>query len=198
MVRYTLNPSRDSDGKKVWANGADLKANARARGTYVRVHYKHTREIFHTIRGWHVDKAMTFLTNVLAHKAAVPITRHKGGVGRHAQAKLLKAPGDQANWPEKATKVIYDMLVNVKSNAVANEEMDVDNLYINHAVAQWAPKGRRRTYRAHGRVNAYMSCPAHLELICGPKPEAVEKAAPKEYVSKKSLAKKRVRVGGGI
>ena len=197
MVRYTVNPVKDRSGKVSWKDGSDLKTNARARGTYVRVHYKHTREIFHTIRGWSVEKAMTFLTNVLAHKAAVPITRHKGGVGRHSQAKLLKAPGDQANWPEKATKVIYDMLVNVKSNAAANE-MDVDNLHVNHAVAQWAPKGRRRTYRAHGRVNAYMSCPAHLELICGPAPEAVEKAAPKEYITKKSLAKKRVRVGGGI
>jgi len=25
--------------------------------------------------------------------------------------------------------------------------------------------GRRRTYRAHGRINAYMSSPCHVELI---------------------------------
>jgi len=185
MVRYTVYPDKESE------------KFARARGSYVRVHYKHTREIFQTIRGWKVSRAKKFLTEVLAHKSAVPIRRHKGGVGRHAQAKLLKAPGDQANWPEKATKVIYDLLINAESNAVTNE-MEVDDLYINHAVAQWAPKGRRRTYRAHGRVNAYMSCPAHIEIICGPAPEAVEKAPPKEYITKKSLAKKRVRIGGGV
>jgi hypothetical protein len=25
--------------------------------------------------------------------------------------------------------------------------------------------GRRRTYRAHGRINAYMSSPCHIEII---------------------------------
>ena len=33
--------------------------------------------------------------------------------------------------------MIYDLLINAESNAVTNE-MEVDDLYINHAVAQWA------------------------------------------------------------
>jgi len=43
--------------------------------------------------------------------------RFKRGVGRHAQAKLLKASGDQANWPQKASKIVLDLLTNAESNA---------------------------------------------------------------------------------
>lgn len=39
-----------------------------------------------------------------------------------------------------------------------------------------APKGRRRTYRAHGRINAYMSNPCHIELILEEKESAVQAA----------------------
>ena len=28
-----------------------------------------------------------------------------------------------------------------------------------------APKMRRRTYRAHGRINPYMSSPCHIEIV---------------------------------
>lgn len=31
--------------------------------------------------------------------------------------------------------------------------LDTENLYINHAQTNRAPKQRRRTYRAHGRIN---------------------------------------------
>jgi large subunit ribosomal protein L17e len=35
---------------------------------------------------------------------------------------------------------------------------------------------RRRTYRAHGRINPYMSHPCHIELILAPKGEEVPRA----------------------
>lgn len=38
-----------------------------------------------------------------------------------------------------------------------------------------APRMRRRTYRAHGRINPYQSAPCHIELILGAKPEVVKK-----------------------
>jgi large subunit ribosomal protein L17e len=50
--------------------------------------------------------------------------------------------------------------------------LDVDNLYISHIQVNRAMRQRRRTYRAHGRVNPYMSSPCHIELML------TEKGAP--------------------
>lgn len=81
--------------------------------------------------------------------------------------------------------------------------LDVDALYITHVQVNQAQKQRRRTYRAHGRINrmfwkmvifcfvsvtltvywssvyvifaAYMSSPCHIELILSEKEEPVKK-----------------------
>lgn len=65
--------------------------------------------------------------------------------------------------------------------------MDVEQITITHAQANQAPPMRRRTYRAHGRINPYMACPAHIELIGEEK--AVE--IPKEKETTQKLSKKR-------
>ncbi|GFU24372.1 60S ribosomal protein L17 [Trichonephila clavipes] len=46
-----------------------------------------------------------------------------------------------------------------------------------------APKMRRRTYRAHGRINPYMSSPSHSEVILSEKEEVVAKPAADEEAS---------------
>lgn len=88
--------------------------------------------------------------------------------------------------------------------------MDTEKLTITHANVNQAPKMRRRTYRAHGRINAYMSCPAHINLIAEVVDEdvkkteekkaneeaanaAAERAAPK---TKKQAAQLKYRTGG--
>ena len=149
------------------------------------------------------SKANKFLEDVLERKAIVPFTKYTGGIGRKAMAKQCNAPGDKGRWPVKATKVIADLL----SNAVANAEskgMDVDKLYIKHAQCNRAPPGRRRTYRAHGRIGKYASQPAHVEIIVCERSEGVEKAedddegARGRKITRKEAAKKRfVKIGGG-
>lgn len=47
--------------------------------------------------------------------------------------------------------------------------LDVDSLYISHIQVNKAMQQRRRTYRAHGRINPYMSSPCHVELILSEK-----------------------------
>ena len=64
-----------------------------------------------------------------------------------------------------------------------------------------APKMRRRTYRAHGRINAYMSSPAHIELMAEEKDQEIvkEKESVPKVLSKKRMAQLRtVKVGGGV
>lgn len=83
--------------------------------------------------------------------------------------------------------------------------LDVEALYISHIQVNQAQKQRRRTYRAHGRINrkcllsvieysisgfyflcavynilsisfaAYMSSPCHIELVLSEKEEPVKK-----------------------
>lgn len=177
---------------------------SKSRGSHLRVHFKHCREIAHHTKGMPVTKALKFLDDVLAFKAVVPFVKFTGGVGRKAQAKQSKVPGSKGRWPVKAVAVYKDLL----SNAIANGEtkgLDPDLLYISHAQCNRAPAGRRRTYRAHGRIGKYASQPAHIELILTEKKEGVEKGEGEDAegaagarISKKAAAKRRfVKVGGG-
>ncbi len=75
--------------------------------------------------------------------------------------------------------------------------LDVDNLELFHIQVNRAQKQRRRTYRAHGRTNPYMSSPCHIELVLSEKDQKVRKSdeeddskRPKK-LSRKRLAQKR-------
>merc|ERR1712166_1620137 len=136
-------------------------------------------------------------------KAVVPFVKFTGGIGRKAQAKQSNSPGNNGRWPVKATAVVKDLL----SNAIANGEtkgLDPENLYISHAQCNRAPAGRRRTYRAHGRIGKYASQPAHIEFILTSNQDGVAKnddgdgeGATGKKITKKQAAKARfVKVGG--
>lgn len=65
-------------------------------------------------------------------------------------------------------KHLLDILTNAESNAEV-KSLDTENLYVTHIQVNQAQKGRRRTYRAHGRINAYMSNPCHVEVVLSEK-----------------------------
>lgn len=127
-------------------------AATKASASYLRVHYKHCREIAHAIKGMKLARAQVYLKNVLAYKEGIPYTKYTGGIGRHAQAKCHHATGDKISWPQKATKSFLDLLRNMESNAEV-KGLDASKIVITHANCNQAPKMRRRTYRAHGRIN---------------------------------------------
>ena len=58
----------------------------------------------------------------------------------------------KARWPEKSAKYLLDLLKNAEANA-DTKGLDTSNLIIKHIQVNQAPKQRRRTYRAHGRVS---------------------------------------------
>lgn len=95
-------------------------------------------------------QAQKYLESVIAHKRCVPFRKFAGKVGRTAQAKAFGV--DKGRWPEKSCRILLDLLKNAESNAEA-ENLDIDNMYIWHISVQRAQQGRRRTYRAHGRIN---------------------------------------------
>ena len=77
--------------------------------------------------------------------------------------------------------------------------LDLEKLSIDHIQVNRAPKMRRRTYRAHGRINPYMSSPCHIEVVLTEKEDVVAKPvpsddvpAPKKKESKKKLARQKL------
>jgi large subunit ribosomal protein L17e len=167
----------------------DTASTAAAKGAHLRVHFKNTRETANAIRGMNVAKAQKFLKNVLAKKQAIPFRHHTGGVGRKAQNKGLGT--SQVRWPEKSVKMVLDLLKNASSNA-DQKGLDTKSLSVTHVQVNRAPKHRRRTYRAHGRINAYSGSPSHIEMVIGAKEKPVAKAAGAVQVKKRA---QRLRSG---
>lgn len=184
MVRYSVEPEVPEKTSK-------------SRGSHLRIHYKHSNEIAAFTRGMEVSKALKVLDDVLAFKAVIPFVTYTGGIGRKAMAKQCKAPGSKGRWPVKATAVYRDLL----KNAVANAEtkgLNVESLVIDHSQVNRAPPGRRRTYRAHGRIGKYASQPCHIEIILKVKESGVEKMeddTPKKITKKEAARRRFVKVG---
>lgn len=57
----------------------------------------------------------------------------------------------RARWPVKSAEFLLQLLKNAESNADA-KGLDTSALVVKHIQVNQAPKQRRRTYRAHGRV----------------------------------------------
>ena len=189
MVKYSYDPDASVECSK-------------ARGSHLRVHFKACREVTNTIKGMKLAKAKDFLEKVLNFEAAVPFTMFTGGIGRHAQLKQLKTPGSKGRWPQKASKIILDLLKNAEANAEMRG-LDVDELVVKHSMCNRAQLQRRRTYRAHGRINPYMSHPAHIEIILCKQEAPVKKGEEDEdkkplKLTRKRAAQLRIKGGGGV
>merc|ERR1712183_935139 len=138
-------------------------------------------------------RATTYLKNVIAQKEIIPFRRFMGGVGRHAQAKVHSTSGTQGRWPKKSAEFLLHLLKNAESNA-EYKGLDADHLVVDHVQVNRAPKMRRRTYRAHGRINTYMSSPCHIELVLLEKEQsfAAKNEPEKKKESKKKLQKQKL------
>merc|ERR1712147_334602 len=162
--------------------------SCKARGSNLRVHFKNTREAAHTIKRMPLRRAIAFLKNVINKKECVPFRRFNGGVGRCSQAKQWGTT--QGRWPKKSAEFLLQLLKNAESNADL-KGLDVDHLVIDHIQVNRAPYMRRRTYRAQGRINPYMSSPCHIEMILTEREQVVPRAEEElevKKVSKKKLA----------
>ncbi|KAI1936321.1 hypothetical protein LOZ66_004780 [Ophidiomyces ophidiicola] len=148
--------------------------SARSRGSYLRVSFKNTRETAQAINGLKLQRAVAFLENVIGHKEAVPMRRYAGSTGRCAQGKQFGV--SKARWPVKSAEFLLGLLKNAEANA-DTKGLDTGNLIVKHIQVNQAPKQRRRTYRAHGRINPYMSSPCHIEMILTEADEVVQKAS---------------------
>ena len=88
---------------------------AKARGSYLRVHFKNTRETAMAIAGMKLRKAQAYLANVKEMKQAIPFRRFNGGVGRTPQ--VHGSGTTQGRWPVKSVEFVLGLLKNAESNA---------------------------------------------------------------------------------
>lgn len=142
----------------------------KARGSDLRVHFKNTHETGAAIRGMTLSRAQRYLQNVIEKKEIVPFRRFKIGVKGKPQCNNWKVP--VGRWPKKSAQFLLGLLKNAESNAEL-QGIDTENLIVEHVQVNKAIRGRRRTFRAHGRINAYMSQPCHVEMFLTEPEEAV-------------------------
>ena len=169
---YSRNPST-SKGTSAFTSVARSSAKD------LRVHYKNTYETAKAIKGLTIAKAKQYLKDVLAHRRCVPYTKHFRGIGRTGQAaEFGKTLG---RWPEKSVRIVLGLVNNLESNANAK---NLKNLSIDHVQVNRAAKGRRRTYRAHGRIGPYLSSQAHVQIYATEKAVDVKKEGKARQVAK--------------
>ena len=135
----------------------DEEQSARAKAADMRVHFKNTWQVGRAIRGMTLVKAKEYLAAVMDHKRCIPYIRFSHAAGRTPQAKEFGLT--QGRWPRKSVELMQNLLKNAESNASAEgKNLDIEELEITKICVNRAQKIRRRTYRAHGRIGAYMVC----------------------------------------
>merc|ERR1719364_192100 len=161
---------------KTYARTLDNEAEcAKAKGSNLRCHFKNTRETCLAIKGMMLRKAQSYLQHVVEHKEAIAFRRFCGGVGRTSQAKNAGSTNGQARWPKKSAEFVLNLLSNAEANAEL-KSLEIDKLFVSHIQVNRAVQNRRRTYRAHGRINPYMSHPCHVELMLSQRETTVKAA----------------------
>jgi len=139
-----------------------IEKSCSARGSNLRVHFKNTRETSTALKGMSLKRAQLFLKNVISKIEIVPFTRYKYGVSRKSQLKISKISAN-GRWPQKSAGILLEILKNAESNVV-QKGLDVNTIYVDNVSVNKAVKGRRRTFRAHGRVNSFNSNPCHVKV----------------------------------
>lgn len=157
-INYSAKPSNPS--KCVMASGK-----------HVRVHYKNTYEVMAAIKKdkkknpMKLMKAKAYLEQVLRMERCIPFRKYTRSVGRTAQIKEFKGISTQGRWPVKSVKHILNLIRSLEANA-ERKRLDPNDLVIEHAQVNRAAVTHRRTCRAHGKINPYLSHPCHMEIIC--------------------------------
>nr|CCC94465.1 putative 60S ribosomal protein L17 [Trypanosoma congolense IL3000] len=135
---------------------------AKAKISDLRCHYKNTFETANVINGMPLRKAQQLYRQVLAKTRCIPFKRYNGKIGNTAQAKEWGQT--KGRWPRKSVVAMLSLLKNAEANAI-EKGLNPSKMVIKHVQVDQAPRVRRRTFRAHGRITPYMRSPCHVQLF---------------------------------
>jgi len=166
------------------------KKSCVARAYDAKAHFKNTYETAKAIKGMLLHKAESYLNQVIDHERCVPFTRYDGATGRTGQAQEFGLT--HGRWPVKSVRIVLGLLQNARSNAEV-KKLNVDKLVVKQVNVDQGYVGRRRTYRAHGRINAYLSHNCHVAIRCEEREENVKTAPKNEKKSVQSFPKRTIR-----
>jgi large subunit ribosomal protein L22 len=130
---------------------------ARARGIEIPMSPKKTYEVLNAIRGLPLERAESFLEEVVELKRAVPFRRynqevsHKKGIG----------PG---RYPQKVAGQVLQVLHNARENA-EYEGLDADLLYVKIAASARGRIRKASMPRAHGRATPWNEQTTNVEIV---------------------------------
>ena len=131
-----------------------------------------------------LNKAEQYLKDVLEHKRCIPYSGYDHSVGRCSAA--IQFGLTKGRYPEKSVRIMLNLLNNAKANA-ETKKLNVEKVVIKNVLVNHATEGRRRTYRAHGSINAYCSSNCHIDIICEELKEAVRKEKKEEKKKETNL-----------
>lgn len=133
---------------------------ARAMAKSLKISPKHCVEICNALRGMQVEKAKTYLNEVIEMKRAVPFKRHNKKVGHR---KGLKG-WPSGRYPIKAAAQILKVLENAEANA-EYKGLDSEKLVIDHISSHRSVVIKGIIPRAFGRVTAFNTPTTHIHIV---------------------------------
>ncbi|HTT15065.1 MAG TPA: 50S ribosomal protein L22 [Thermoplasmata archaeon] len=137
---------------------------ARARGIEIPMSPKKTYEVLNAIRGLPVDRAQTFLEDVVALRRAVPFRRYN----QETAHKTGTGPG---RYPKKVAQNVLKVLTNARENA-EYEGLDTDRLVVRVAASSRGRIRKTSMPRAHGRATAWHEQTTNVEIVLAELKEA--------------------------
>lgn len=123
------------------------------------ISHKHAREIAVAIKGLPIEKARSYLEDVVRLKRAVAFRRYHNEVGHKSDTGMMSG-----RYPQKAAGEFIRLLDNLESNA-EYRGMDLDRLRIINATVHKGRKIERFTPRAMGRATPKIDILTHVELV---------------------------------
>ena len=140
----------------------DKAKTAKALGRSLKISPKHAVEICNKIRGMKVEKAESYLEDVIEMKTAVPFKRHNKKVGHRRGI----GGWPTGRYPVKAATQILDVLRNAEANA-EYKGLDTENLKIMHISSHKGYVIRGWTPRAFGRASPFNTPTTHVQIVLG-------------------------------
>ncbi len=137
---------------------------ARARGVELHISPKKAYEVLNAIRGLPLDRARTFLEEVVAMTRPVPFRRYNQEVSH----KPATGPG---RYPQKVAAEILAVLENASENA-EYEGLDADRLFVRVASSARGQIRPKSMPRAHGRATAWNEQTTNIEIVLAERKEA--------------------------